>query len=218
MATVLRDVVVTLQPEEEWRFEVDYGAKVEVVLAQGRAEIFGTELAPSKKYTFSGAKLAAFTWHGCVLQVGGAFTHQYTASQETMTSILQLHDELEQRRQHSLASLQPGPVVMVVGASDAGKSTTCRILANYAARRGHGPLFLDVDPAQPTTGVPGTLSATAWTIPWDVESQGDYNAPVSIPVAPGSDASLSRLARPFGFPLRVSAHGNSSRIGWGPSA
>lgn len=36
--------------------------------------MFGTELAASQTYTFSGAKSAIFTWHGCTLEVSAADT------------------------------------------------------------------------------------------------------------------------------------------------
>lgn len=38
-------------------------------LLTGTAELFGTELAQSQSYTFSGTKAAIYTWHGCTLEV-----------------------------------------------------------------------------------------------------------------------------------------------------
>lgn len=37
-----------------------------------------------------------------------------------------------------------GPSVLVVGPTDVGKSTLCRILINYAVRLGHRPVFVDL--------------------------------------------------------------------------
>ena len=39
-------------------------------LTDGHAEMFGTELTKGKKYAFSpGAKVAAFTWQGCIILI-----------------------------------------------------------------------------------------------------------------------------------------------------
>jgi len=40
---------------------------------------------------------------------------------------------------------------MVVGPTDVGKSTVCRLLLNYAARLGRGPIFVDLDVGQVCT-------------------------------------------------------------------
>jgi cellulose biosynthesis protein BcsQ len=37
-----------------------------------------------------------------------------------------------------------GPITMVVGPTDVGKSTLCRLLLNYAVRIGRRPLFVDL--------------------------------------------------------------------------
>ncbi|KAL4943251.1 mRNA cleavage and polyadenylation factor clp1 [Aspergillus oleicola] len=60
---------INLSPGSEWRFEVAFGTTVRVKLQTGTAELFGTELAPSQTYTFSGTKAAIYTWHGCTLEV-----------------------------------------------------------------------------------------------------------------------------------------------------
>jgi ATPase subunit of ABC transporter with duplicated ATPase domains len=41
-----------------------------------------------------------------------------------------------------------GPRVLVVGPTDVGKSTLCRLLVNYAVRSGHTPLLVDLDVGQ----------------------------------------------------------------------
>lgn len=58
-------------------------------LLDGKAEIFGTELAPNKEYTFlPGAKVAVFTWHGCRLILRGKTEGTYIASETPMVSTL----------------------------------------------------------------------------------------------------------------------------------
>ena len=204
--SALRDARVALAPNEEWRFEVDHGSQAVVTLTEGHAEIFGTELVAERRYTFSGVKLAVFTWHGCALEVEGSFSHQYTAHETPMLGVLQFHEELEQRRNAALATLSPGPRVMVVGSDDCGKSTMCRILANYAARRGHGVTYVDLDVGQPLFGPLGTISATAWQQPLDLEQRGEYAAPVRTQDPP-PPPSLSPST------LRTPARRQSMRIG-----
>lgn len=40
-----------------------------------------------------------------------------------------------------------------------GKSTLCRILCNYAVRKGRSPIFVDLDVGQNCLTVPGSISA-----------------------------------------------------------
>ncbi len=42
------------------------------------------------------------------------------------------------------ASGSSGPITMVVGPSDVGKSTLSRLLLNYAVRIGRRPLYVDL--------------------------------------------------------------------------
>jgi len=37
---------------------------------------------------------------------------------------------------------------MVVGPTDVGKTTVCKLLVNYAARLGRAPVFVDLDVGQ----------------------------------------------------------------------
>jgi len=49
---------------------------------------------------------------------------------------------------------------MVVGPTDVGKSTLCRILLNYSTRMnapGRRPIYVDLDPCQGQISVPGTI-------------------------------------------------------------
>ena len=38
--------------------------------------------------------------------------------------------------------------VMVVGPSDAGKTSLCKILLSYAFKNSHQPLYVDLDPSE----------------------------------------------------------------------
>lgn len=55
-------------------------------------------------------------------------------------------------------------------ARNVGKSTLCRILLNYASRRGRAPIFVDLDPDQNHIGLPGTIGALSIESPIDIET------------------------------------------------
>ena len=54
-------------------------------------------------------------------------------------------------------NVKRGPITMVVGPTDVGKSTLCRILLNYAARMGRTPVFVDLDVGQGQISIPGSI-------------------------------------------------------------
>ena len=57
--------------------------------------------------------------------------------QETpMLVYLNTHAALEQLRTAAEQNSARGPIVMLVGPTDVGKSTVCRLLLNYAVRLG----------------------------------------------------------------------------------
>ena len=55
---------------------------------------------------------------------------------ESMVSAVTLHGKLEKMREDARERASRGPVVLIVGPTDAGKSTLARILVCYAARFG----------------------------------------------------------------------------------
>jgi hypothetical protein len=156
-----------LEAQQELRVEVD--AQMSIKLVQGTAEIFGAELALERKYSFSASKFAVFTWHGCTLSIEGE-CHWYVGEQTPMVQFLQLHEELEKRR--TAAKDDPslhGPTVVVVGPTDTGKSTLCKVLTNYAVRMEHAPVYVDLDVGQGSITPPGTISAVPVDLPIDPE-------------------------------------------------
>lgn len=50
-----------------------------------------------------------------------------------------------------------GPVTMIVGPSDVGKTTLCKILLNYAVRQGRRPIYVDLDVGQGDISICGTM-------------------------------------------------------------
>jgi polyribonucleotide 5'-hydroxyl-kinase len=63
-----------------------------------------------------------------------------------MVQYLNCHSALEQLRIEAERSKdEKGPIAMVMGPTDVGKTTLCRIFLNYAVRLGRKPLYADVD-------------------------------------------------------------------------
>ena len=76
---------------------------------------------------------------------------------------------MEAMRKEAMQGQKAGPCTMVVGPTDAGKSTLCKVLTNYAVRTGWEPLFVDLDVGQGMITVPGNIAAVHLTAPIDVE-------------------------------------------------
>ena len=124
-----------LEQDEELRIEADFPKTEEVTveLRAGTAEVFGTEMVQNKVYRFQqGAKFSVFTYDGCQVMVRGRMEVQpYTSKETPMIMYLNVHAALEQMRKNADVSGLPspegrGPIVMVVGPADVGKSTLCR--------------------------------------------------------------------------------------------
>ncbi|XP_077979250.1 polyribonucleotide 5'-hydroxyl-kinase Clp1-like isoform X2 [Glandiceps talaboti] len=189
----------------ELRFEVENNEAVEVQLKEGMAEIFGTELTRNNTYKFtSGAKVAIFTWHGCS-QMSGKTEVAYVSKDTPMVTYLNTHAALEQMRQQAERDESRGPRVMVVGPTDVGKSTLCRLLLNYGVRVGRRPTFIDLDVGQGSVSIPGTIGALLVERPADVEEGFSLQAPLVYhfgSTSPGSNIKLynflvSKLAEVF---------------------
>lgn len=148
-----------LDPDSELRFEVETkNEKVYLTLKSGFAEIFGTELVKGKLYEFSsGAKVAVFTWQGCTLELRGKPDVSYIAKETPMVIYLNCHAALEFMRNTAEQENGSGPIAMVVGPADVGKSTVCNLLLNYAVRMGRRPIFVDLDVGQGQISVPGSI-------------------------------------------------------------
>ncbi|KAG8217621.1 hypothetical protein J3R82DRAFT_5774 [Butyriboletus roseoflavus] len=117
-----------LNPETEYRFELDTAASLQIKLLRGHAEIFGAELAEAKSYLFvSECKAAVFTWHGCTIQmslfplspppfprstplhVTGRPSTEYVSDETPMSTYANLHFAFEQMRVRALRDLHGSP-------------------------------------------------------------------------------------------------------------
>mmetsp|Transcript_25890 Transcript_25890/g.90145 ORF Transcript_25890/g.90145 Transcript_25890/m.90145 type:complete len:300 (-) Transcript_25890:255-1154(-) len=150
-----------LAKENELRFEVAEGGTALLSLRGGTAEVFGVELVEGKDYTFpGGSKVAVFSWYGAELTTAGHLASAYVSDDTPMQAYSNVHQRLEARRDAAGTTGGLGPRVMVVGPTDSGKTSTCRVLLSYAVRRGRTPAFVDLDVGQGSITVPGVISAT----------------------------------------------------------
>ncbi len=73
---------------------------------------------------------------------------------------LNCHCCLEQLREKAEATNSRGPITVIVGPLDVGKSTLSKILLNYAVRMGNAsrrPIFVDLDIGQGHISIPSTI-------------------------------------------------------------
>ncbi|KAJ3517404.1 hypothetical protein NLJ89_g521 [Agrocybe chaxingu] len=174
-----------LEPESEYRFELDPGTSLAIKLVQGHAEIFGFELAEGKVYLFGfECKAAVYTWQGCTIEMSPRLSTpstEYVSTETPMRTYANLHIALEQMRVRTLRQIRgspppPGdtsksdpPRVLVLGPDHSGKTSVCKLLTNYAVRAGQGwsPFLVNIDPSEGGVGnsgcslrVPGVWSNT----------------------------------------------------------
>ncbi|KAJ4460834.1 putative Protein CLP1 [Paratrimastix pyriformis] len=167
-----------LNPEEELRVEASTPVTL-TLLDGGTAEIFGTELAVGRAYSFSHQNLAVFSWHGCTIEVRGDPVHVYKASDTPMPTYANIHFALETMREQAESSGSLGPRLVICGPVDSGKSSLSSILLGYATKRGRRPLFVDLDIGQGTISCPGVLAASVVDQPADVEDGLRVSAPLA---------------------------------------
>ena len=154
---------VVLEEDQELRIHVQHNHDLTIELLKGHAEIFGYELPREKPLIFgAGSNFSIFTFHGCSLKIEGGEDYEMIKSdQNPIIMYLQLHAGLEKMRKDADKNEnERGPVTMIVGPTDSGKSTLCRLLANYALRMGRKPVYVDLDVGQSSISVPGTIGAT----------------------------------------------------------
>ena len=110
---------------------------------------------------------------------------EYLAEETPMVSYANLHFALEKQRDEAASAGRDGPRVLVVGPDDAGKTSLVKLLTAYATRSGRQPLAVNLDPKEGLLGVPGSLSAAAFSSIIDVEEgwgSSPTNGPSPIPV------------------------------------
>ncbi|CAL4889135.1 unnamed protein product [Urochloa decumbens] len=166
-----------LDPRSELRVEVPPDAPLRVRLVAGTAEIFGTELPPEGWVPIPPrSKIAIFTWHGATLELDGVTESEYHSEETPMVIYVNTHAILDARRARARAAAaqggdleaSQGPRVIVVGPTDSGKSTLCKMLLSWAAKLGWKPTYVDLDIGQGSITIPGCISATPIEKPIDI--------------------------------------------------
>lgn len=153
-------------------------------MISGTAEVFGTELAPNTIYTFRNTKASIYTWHGCKIEASGSF-EEYIAQETPMTQYVNTHFALENERKKAESSGNSGPVVLIVGPQNSGKTSLAKILTSYATKTRRQPLVVNTDNSTGLLSVPGSLTATVITSILDIEEgfgSSPTNAPSQLPV------------------------------------
>ncbi|KAJ3269429.1 hypothetical protein HDV01_001427 [Terramyces sp. JEL0728] len=173
----------TLKPNEEFRFEVEPKQTLTIKLTEGKAELFGTELAVDYEYEFQGKKLGIFTWHGCKLETSGPAISEYIGSETMMNEHLNIHFALENLRISAKRGENNGPRLMIVGSGDTGKTALAKTLINYATRQQRSPILCDIDPKSGLISLPGTISSMVINRPIDVEEELNANIYKTSPIA-----------------------------------
>ncbi|KAJ6842306.1 protein CLP1-like protein [Iris pallida] len=174
-----------LATESELRVEVGQESPLRVRLVSGTAEIFGTELPPENWISIPPRhKFAIFTWHGATVELEGTTEVEYVADETPMVSYVNVHAILDARRSRAKASQSAeldssqGPRVIVVGPTDSGKSSLCRMLLSWACKQGWKPTFVDLDIGQGSITMPGCIAATPIELPIDAVE----GIPLEIPI------------------------------------
>lgn len=209
----------TLSAEAELRLEVSFAKNVGITicLQKGSCEVWGVEMALQKPYYLTTpVKLALFTWHGCVVDVecDKSLLEISYISDETNANIsyVNTHAQLEALRDDAVSaaaaataasSANPapketatssesldGPRVLICGPPESGKTSLCKILVAYACKVGRCPFWVDLDPADNSISVPGTLSvAPMHRLAASVESFATTSGPLPPPTASVSSSS-----------------------------
>ncbi|CAH8829270.1 unnamed protein product [Trichobilharzia szidati] len=161
----------TLEKFQMLRFEVT--APSALTLVSGAAEIFGTELVCGwELHLHPGQRGTVVTFHGCKLIVQdqgiAAYVIASSEDQEIVHVYMNIHASLEVSRQKAASEQSRGPRVLVCGQESVGKSTLCRTLASYAARRKHKPVLVDVNVGLNQICIPTTIAAISVTKPYDL--------------------------------------------------
>ena len=102
------------------------------------------------------------------------------AEETPMVSYANTHFALEGLRQEAVRNGREGPRVLVVGPSNAGKTSLVKLLTAYAQRGNRIPLVVNTDSREGIMSVPGSLTAIAFASIIDVE-EGWGSSPTSGP-------------------------------------
>ena len=122
----------------------------------------------------------------------------YVSEETPMNAYANVHLALEKMRVRALSAQRGSPLpagtdqevdpepprVLVLGPENSGKTTVCKILANYAVRAGQGwtPMFVNTDPSEVGVFLWCGFWAWAWgDLRWKVSREGGPSRAPSRP-------------------------------------
>lgn len=97
-----------------------------------------------------------------------------------MVSYANTHFALDKLREEASVGRGESPKVLVVGPTNAGKTSLVKLLTAYAIRVGRQPMVINTDSREGLLSIPGSLTATPFASIIDVE-QGWGSSPTSGP-------------------------------------
>lgn len=109
------------------------------------------------------------TWSGCTIQFKGKVFGYRTEALESTNCHINYHTDLDKFRLFAEFRKIRGPVVMVVGSKDVGKSTICKTLLSNAVRVSpprFTPMYIDLDPNGGYVSIPATIGAMVVNKPY----------------------------------------------------
>lgn len=141
--------VFELGAEEEVRLEIPLDKEAQVVVEEGFCEIFGVELAAARPLTIRGGQnVAVFTWLGARVSVSGSGADGvYKAGGTPMNSYVACHGVLQAFRERARGRGGAGPVCVVVGGREVGKSSLVAMLSAWCVKQNGAAVMVDLDPA-----------------------------------------------------------------------
>ncbi|KAG6856453.1 Cleavage polyadenylation factor subunit clp1 [Tephrocybe sp. NHM501043] len=160
-----------LEPESEYRFELDPGTSLAIKHVIGQ---------PSTEYISDETPMAAYA-------------NLHIAFEQMRVRALREGRGSPPRGDDASASSEP-PRVLILGPDNSGKTTVCKTLVNYAVRAGQGwsPLLVNVDPNEGGWTAPGVISASPVSSPIPTCSPANPlgSAATSAPTALPANALL----------------------------
>ena len=97
-----------------------------------------------------------------------------------MVTYVNTHFALEKLRDEASQSGKEGPRVLIVGPTNAGKTSLVKLLTAYGVRSGRQPIVVNTDSREGMLSIPGSLTATSFSSIIDVE-EGWGSSPTSGP-------------------------------------
>jgi polynucleotide 5'-kinase involved in rRNA processing len=110
-----------LKALEELQFDVNPTSECTLVLKDGSAEIFGSELLSNTTYKFKVKRVTVFTTQGATIEISKEAKNAKVSRNNVTIQHHNLSEEIEKERENS------NPRIMIAGVVDTGKSTLSKV-------------------------------------------------------------------------------------------